>query len=125
MYKILFTLFAILLTFLVSDLLFEKANLYYELRWLDIPMHMLGGFLFASLFIYFSLYKKSNNKYLKINYKNIIIFVLFVGVVWEVYEYIHDIIRQVEWRGVGDTSKDLVNDIIGASIAFLLNKNKK
>jgi hypothetical protein len=125
MYKILFTLFAILLTFLVSDLLFEKANLYYELRWLDIPMHMLGAFLFASLFIYFSLYKKSNNKYLKINYKNIIIFVLFVGVVWEVYEYIHDIIRQVEWRGVGDTSKDLVNDIIGASIAFLLNKNKK
>ncbi len=124
MRKILVTLFAILSTFLISNFLFEKINLYYELWWLDIPMHIFGGFLFALLFIYFSIYKKSSSKYLSINYKNILLFVLFIGVIWEVYEYLHDIMRDQVWRGWTDTIKDLCNDMFGASIAYIIKRKK-
>jgi hypothetical protein len=44
--------------FAISRYLFEPMYLYYELPWLDIPMHVLGGFGVASLAIALLLLRK-------------------------------------------------------------------
>lgn len=88
--------------------------------WLDIPMHIWGGFLFGSLFIFCSDFKNSKSSWVLI-----LLFVFIIGFVWEVYEYIHDIYYVVQWGGWLDTIKDLCDDLIGGAIAyFLFAKNK-
>lgn len=116
-YKVFFILICIFLTYYVSKNIFEPLNFYFEYKWLDIPMHILGGFLFTNLFI-----NLSNNK--NVNFRNILIFILFIGISWEILEYALDIINLKSFVGWFDTIKDLFDDIIGAYIAFVLYKSK-
>lgn len=104
---------------LISELLFNPSNLYFELRWLDIFMHIMGGLLFAGLF-YNVFY---NNKYIDQNklFIYIIISVLIIGIFWEISECIRDIFSHNLWGGVADTIKDIINDTIGALI-YIYNK---
>lgn len=115
--KILFILFSIFLTYFISKNIFEPFNFYYDYKWLDIPMHMLGGFLFANLFL-----ETINNKY--INFRNLLFFTLFIGISWELLEYALDITNLKSFVGWFDTFKDLFDDILGAYLAFLFYKNK-
>ncbi len=117
-YKVVFTLLCIFLTYFLSRNFLEPFDLYREYFWLDIFMHILGGFLFSTLFFHIS--KKEY-----FNFKNIFYFIMFIGIIWEIYEIIFNVmIKNQESSGVLDTIKDLINDTIGAWLAFLFYKKK-
>ena len=125
MFKIIRTLFFIIVTFSVSQFVFNPLNLYYELWWLDIPMHILGGFLFGLLSIDMYRYMAhENNKLnfnLKLNLYHVLFFVFSIGVLWEIYEYIMGVYGIYLWGGPIDTVKDIFDDLIGAAIAYHFN----
>jgi hypothetical protein len=107
----------LLVLFSVSQFIFNPTYLYYEIWWLDIPMHILGGFgvaaFAASIFKYIGI---------KISFWKLTIFFLVVAVVWELYEYMHDVIAGTEWSGWFDTIKDIVDGFIGSSALYFLIK---
>lgn len=110
-------LLCIFLTYYISEKILIPFNFYIEYKWLDIPVHIFGAFLFTNLFI-----NIIKSKY--INFRNILIFILFVGVGWELLEYVKDVINLSNFPGWLDTFKDLFDDMLGAYIAFLFYKNK-
>src|SRR5438105_4088266 len=73
----------LLILFLVSRYIFEPTYLYYELVWLDIPMHFLGGLGVAALSI-------SIARVLHVPLPLMTLFLLYLcaAVSWEVYEYV-------------------------------------
>lgn len=91
--------------------------MYYEIWWLDIPMHILGGVGVASLAYSVFSYKK-----IKTSYKNLIVAFLVIAFVWEVYEYILDKNIYDTVSDYLDTVWDTINGIIGVSIAYLFIK---
>lgn len=116
--KVSFILSCIFLTYIISEKVLLPFNFYYDYKWLDIPVHMFGAFLFTNLFL-----QVIKSKY--INFRNVLIFILFIGISWELLEYIKDVINLKSFVGWADTSKDLVNDVFGAYLAFVLYKNKQ
>ncbi len=117
-YKVIFTFLFIFLTFFLSRNFLEPFDLYREYFWLDIVMHTVGGFLFSTLFFYVS-----KREYF--NFKNVFYFIMFVGISWEIYEVVFNVmIKHQEFSGVLDTLKDLFDDTFGAWLAFVSNKNK-
>jgi hypothetical protein len=117
MKPIVYSLLYLAVLFSLSTFVFDPANLYSDVWWLDIPMHVLGGFGVASLAAAVFSYKKS-----RISYKKIIIAYLIVAVMWELYEVIHDFIVLREWGGWVDTISDVCNGFVGATISYLLIK---
>lgn len=103
----------LLVLFSLSRFIFDPTHLYYELRWLDIPMHILGGFGVASL-------ASSVYRYFGKNISLWRIFVAYtiVAIAWELYEYTHDILTGQAWNGWFDTIKDYVDGALGMSIAY-------
>ncbi len=113
MKKVLVAATLILLTFIVSRFVFEPANLYYELPWLDIPMHILGGFLIGLLITAFSFYNKTlgNRQFFSLS-------LFLVMVIWEVYEYQRGVIIFDELFDYLDTLKDIVFGFLGGYLAY-------
>ncbi len=109
----------ILAIFSISHFIFELTYLYYEIWWLDIPMHILGGVSFALLFV-----SVLNLKNIEIKFSEIILFVFIIGILWEIYEYAIHIYLGKDWNGILDTIKDLFDDIIGASIVYFFSIKK-
>jgi len=123
MFKIFLSSFLVLAIFCVSNFIFEPLKLYYILPYLDIPMHIFGGFAIG--FMVISILEHFSNLNIKVTLLNILIAVLFVGIIWEVYEYIYDILEIRMWGGMSDTIKDLFDDLIGAAISFKLCQKSK
>ena len=115
--NIVFILMCIFLAYYISEKILIPFNFYLEYKWLDVPMHILGSFLFTNLFI-----NIIKSKY--INFRNILIFILFIGISWELLEYIKDVINLNNFPGWLDTFKDLFDDVLGAYAAFRFYKNK-
>ncbi|MBP6888374.1 MAG: hypothetical protein KBC21_01605 [Candidatus Pacebacteria bacterium] len=113
MKKIAGILSLLLSTFLISRFVFEPANLFYELPWLDIPMHVLGGYLIGLLLIALSLYNKT-----LINKQFYFWSLLIVMVVWELYEYKRGMVLYDELFDYLDTIKDVIFGYLGAYIAY-------
>lgn len=100
--------------FCLSVFVFEPAHLYYEIWWLDIPMHVMGGFGVASLVGAILSYRGK-----KVSYKRLFLGYLTVALVWEIYEYVNALPSLLMWGGWFDTGKDLIDGAIGMSIAYL------
>jgi hypothetical protein len=116
---------------LILILIFYISSFYYDwfdfIWWLDTPMHLIGGAwtaLFA-IYIYNKYFDFQKNKLI---FKLIIILssVALVGIFWEFYEFIMDVIilkKYLFYNEPGyilfDTLKDLFNDLVGALIAFI------
>lgn len=93
----------------------------------DIPMHVLGGFLAASLGI--SLWVRAVGHYeIKgapwwLVAIGVFGFTCLIAVFWEFYEFIHDWVRRgsggfvVYQASVADTMKDLLDGLIGAALS--------
>jgi hypothetical protein len=77
-------------------------------------MHILGGIMSG---LYAGVLLRASG--LKESWKNFIILVLLVGVGWEVLEYIMHVADIDFWYWV-DTAKDLIDDMIGGTIAYYL-----
>lgn len=119
MKNIFLSLLFILSLFLISQFIFTPTHLYYEIWWLDIPMHILGGAGVAMLAV--SVLKYFNKE---ISFSRIILFVMIVGVVWEIYEYSMHYFLGYDWNGMLDTIKDLVDDFLGASLVYFFSIKK-
>lgn len=106
-----FSAFVILLNTIAHNL-----YLYWTYKWVDIPMHILGGVM-AGLFTYVFL------RALKLPEirRNVLIGVILVGIGWEILElwYKVDVVNVRYWI---DTAKDLVNDSIGGLISIYIWK---
>ena len=101
----------------------DHLHLYFLIRWLDIPMHILGGFCIAisALTLYFLPIRRVTSEH-----SGMFIFTLsistalFLGLVWEIYEYLADTVVVSYGDQVGDTLKDLFDDFLGSLIAGTL-----
>lgn len=117
MRQIIISGFFLLALLCLSVFIFDPTHLYFELPWLDIPMHILGGFGVASFVISIATYGKQ-----KLSLTHVFILYLCVAVTWELYEFAHDLLRGTVWNGWPDTIKDLFDGAVGATTAFFLLK---
>lgn len=101
-----------------SALLF---SLYWIYPWFDNPMHVLGGMTVALGFFYFSFIRVYFSKYVQEGLFGAILFVLVIGVFWEIYEYTMGsrILRTVPFDAI-DTITDLCMDVIGATLGYFV-----
>ncbi|MCK5095952.1 MAG: hypothetical protein KAR24_01215 [Candidatus Pacebacteria bacterium] len=113
-----------------------KNFLYWELPWLDIPMHFLGGFWLglSALWLYYlsGFYKKISDEHRKKGYVWLLALTsaLVLGSVWEIYEFGMDIIADKTDRyDALDTLSDLFFDAVGGTLATFMfitgNSHKK
>lgn len=115
MRKIFLSLLLILFVFLFSRLVLEPRDIYIKLFWIDIPMHILGGFVWGYLFI-------NLNNYFKFDFKikHILFFVLLIAIIWEIFELYNGtsnlIIGDLR-NGIPDTVKDLIDGLLGGFLA--------
>ena len=106
-----------------------KFDLYWTYRWLDIPVHMLGGLSvgLAALWLWVHSMHLKVVKTFRMKALGVVIFsILLVGISWELFELwggITDMSDKGYWF---DTIKDLLDDSVGAMIAyFIFIKTKK
>lgn len=106
---------------------------YWTVPWFDIPLHIAGGAWVAFLFFYL-LRRREDIFDARKNFLFTLIgtlgFVALVGVGWEFYEHLSDLVfRDAQVQGsLKDTLADLTNDFIGgtvATVAFWLWKGKR
>ncbi len=106
-------LFAALLTSLVLTIVNMVAlqnSWYWQYRWIDTPMHLLGGAVIA-LFLVGLL--KNFRPY---------VFILGIAVTaigWEIFEYVFHISTNQPHYFL-DTSHDVLNDVIGACFVYII-----
>lgn len=113
MRKILLSLLFLAILFGISRFIFEPTYLYYELTWLDIPMHILGGiglaFLMHAIFTY--------NGY-KLSLLKFIIIYSVIALCWEIYEYERGVMVYDSIYKWLDSLKDYIDGIIGVYIVY-------
>ncbi len=99
-----------------------KFSLYWTTDWLDLVMHLFGGFL-GTLIVVYVLQKVGISprtlprKMFLLAF--VVISVFAVGVVWELWEIFVGFTDPFDKTNQIDTIIDLVMDIIGALIAFV------
>ena len=117
MSRIFYALLFLATLFLVSHFIFEPSYLYYELTWLDIPMHVLGGMGVGALASAIALHR---NK--KIVLVEMILFFAGIALAWEVYEYARGVMEYDEIGDYIDTLADTVNGLLGVIAAYVIVK---
>src|SRR3989344_3757069 len=113
--KIIKAFFAPLIV-LAVHVIFIQTGTYSFYDWLDIPMHLAGGFAIA-IMIYSLLNIAENKKMLKITnlfrFLFVLSFVALISILWEFYEfawdYLNNAIQNQEMRFT-DTIKDFFFD---------------
>ena len=99
-------------------------GLYYQVESYDIFMHILGGVGIA-LFGVGLLRSYRAGRYF--SRKNILLFVLAIGVVWELFEVYYQLTGHPLWSTLYyiDTAKDMVDDMLGGGIVAWIMGRKE
>ena len=113
----------ILISLFIFHYIGMKYFLYIKISWYDIMAHIMGGMaIFLSL--YWCMKTYFNDNYILNNTWLIIIITIIIGVLWEVMEWYFDItiapVNTLVYKI--DTIKDLLDDTLGAIIAYLFLK---
>ena len=98
-----------------------RDSLYGELRWFDIPIHFLAGFLVG--WTYFSIWfrRNSNPPYRLVDLLiGSLISVIIIGVSWEILEWRVGL-AILDSAGRVDTVIDLIIDCVGAAVAAVFS----
>lgn len=114
---------------LVLHILATVNHWYWIYKWLDIPMHFLGGLWLAMIFFWLihpHLDFKGHRAILVIVLS--LAFVAFLGVLWEFWEFVHDFFftknlyfgNQFIIEKRIDVVKDLFFDLVGGLVLTLL-----
>ena len=93
----------------IANFVAVNNSLFWEYRWLDIPMHILGGFVLAAFAI--GLVPAYRPRFF-------IAFLASAFIAWEIFELVINV-PQPDPK-MFDTVYDLVNDSIGAGVAFAI-----
>jgi len=119
-HKITVAMLVILTVVAIMHISAIKFFLYWQIWWLDIPMHFLGG-IFAGLFslwVAVGFYKVLEDRL------KIIAISLFggllIGFFWEIFEFKAGLTYNTLGNYPLDTMKDIFMDILGALSAGLL-----
>ena len=111
---------------IVLHISFLGLNLYSSISILDVFMHFLGGVWVAMLFFYLfgNLFRNelyfNNTEIVKI-FIIAVSFVAFIGVLWELSEFVTTVITSIQFQGdLPDTMKDLFVDIIGGMFGGII-----
>ncbi len=115
------------LIFIIFFLNFSANKFYWysSIWWFDLMMHFLGGLWLGLFFVWYD-YKNFVQLYFnKKNFLHLIYFVLFIGIAWEVYEILVNIIFAQNPFDFIDTFTDVVADTLGGIVAFVFLKNLK
>lgn len=113
--RIAYSLIFLLTLFLVSQFVFEPTNLYYELKWLDIPMHIFGGMGVGALWHAIASYRGK-----KASLAGALLFFASITAIWELYEFVRGVMVYDETSDYFDTVFDTINGAIGAYLAHFL-----
>lgn len=103
------------------------GDLYMSWPPLDIPMHFLGGFATAwSLQRLYWKYAKTGGLMIRpplLFFLCLVSLSALVGVAWEGYEYIHDLLYPLHHfqPSVADTMGDLALDVVGGAVFAILS----
>ncbi len=96
---------------------------YWRYSWLDMPMHFLGGLCVALGFAILPFFRIT----LPPQYRTLIpylLFVFFIGIVWEVFEYVNGIsLADEHERLITDTLGDLILDLLGGCLGYFVSKH--
>lgn len=109
------------------DLLAIKYTLYWQYRWIDIPVHFLGGFFLGGLFFYLIFSNPKTKKMVKLprtprNVFGVSVFGVFLAAaLWEVVEFVFGR-TSISPAYIPDTTLDLVAGTLGGYLFFLLYK---
>ena len=98
-----------------------KFNLYWTSGWIDIPMHIIGGFWIAITALWMSLlvnHIDAINGYRKKSFIVMILAVIAVAILWELFELIFKITSISQPNYFLDTLSDISNGIVGGLFAF-------
>ncbi len=110
--KILFTGFLFSVILLVAHI-YSDSKGFYDTTIVDIPMHIMGGVVVATLFLCAGSYI---GKYFSL--KNTIYFVFIIGIFWEIFEIVGGVMNIYENGYIFDTTKDLLMDLLGSFIIY-------
>lgn len=97
---------------------FLATELYwYSLIWyFDMIMHFLGGLWVGLFFFYVFSYIESVPKFLILAFE-VLIATLVIGLLWELYEYVLNVISLTPWDII-DTSSDVFFDLFGSFVSI-------
>lgn len=89
-----------------------STSFYWYHRWFDIPMHILAGASIGAFLLAFFTVRRAFLYFL---------LMLGVGVGWEIFENVNHISTGQHGYWI-DTIKDIIDDMIGATITFYIAK---
>ena len=116
--SLLFIFFLVFMLGVFQNIAFENY-FYWKFWWYDIMMHFLGGAIVSAILLWVIMYEFPESlRTIYFRFAPVVLFVLVVGIVWEVYEYHIGIDREYShtyWRL--DTAKDLFDDMVGGVVA--------
>lgn len=117
----------ILATLIVAIALVNGAadywHLFFYIWWLDIPMHLVGGFWVGlSILTYYFSYQHQFPKNDSVRFAVLLAVVGAFGVSlgWEVFEFTVDRLNGIVRFDLIDTISDICNGVIGASVGTAL-----
>ena len=114
---------------MVVQQIFLTTHVYeWYLPQLDIPMHIIGGASVAWAVWALMNYARSEKKLPKLPFWFSVFIAVgaaaLVGVLWEHYEFLHDVYlhtdEQLAQFGTSDTMKDLADDLLGGFLLSVL-----
>jgi len=109
----------------IANSIAQYGFLYWEYRWLDIPMHFFGGVWVALIGLYFVLHTKVGKRYVPLVLQRPVWAALggalLLGLLWEGYEVVF---KFLEWGWFPDaylldTLLDVVMDMLGGVFVWL------
>jgi hypothetical protein len=122
---LLYACFLVFFIWLINTL----ANAFYwysAMWWFDIPMHIMGG-MFLALSAGALFFKKLLPLSLKERLVVVLLFVLVMGIGWEIFEYlVQALIKGIQLANIPDSIKDIFMDLFGGTLAsfFVLRRLK-
>jgi hypothetical protein len=122
--KTYFSAFAVLLAVAVGNYVGQEYNVALHVPFYDVYLHLGGGLgiglmLLAMLRSYKHEYASTNQ-----GHRLVVLGIILVGIIWELFEAYFNIAgapvgTKAYWL---DTLKDIIDDIIGGSLALFLSK---
>lgn len=103
--------------FILIHLIALYFHFYWTVWWFDIGMHVFGGFIAAYLLVNLFCKDVSSRRHI---FWIALCGSLLIGVIWEVYEYATGMTFAASDTYVLDTFSDLLSDICGGLLAFLI-----